>query len=80
MEYLPEEHRKTQDLEELIRTPQFRSQLETFSQALQSGEMDMAQFGLKQNGVANLETFLKAIQAEVDESSGKNEEEDAMES
>jgi hypothetical protein len=67
-------------LEELIRTPQFRSQLETFSQALQSGEMDMAQFGLKQNGVANLETFLKAIQAEVDESSGKNEEEDAMES
>ena len=80
MEYLPEEHRETQDLEELIRTPQFRSQLETFSQALQSGEMDMAQFGLKQNGVANLETFLKAIQAEVDESSGKNEEEDAMES
>ena len=42
--------------------------------------MEMAQFGLKQNGVANLETFLKAIQAEVDESSGKNEEEDAMES
>lgn len=80
LEYLPEEHRETQDLEELIRTPQFRSQLETFSQALQSGEMDMAQFGLKQNGVANLETFLKAIQAEVDESSGKNEEEDAMES
>jgi 6-phosphogluconate dehydrogenase len=80
LEYLPEEHRETQDLEELIRTPQFRSQLETFSQALQSGEMDMAQFGLKQNGVASLETFLKAIQAEVDESSGKNEEEDAMES
>jgi hypothetical protein len=80
LEYLPEEHRETQDLEELIRTPQFRSQLETFSRALQSGEMDMAQFGLKQNGVANLETFLKAIQAEVDESSGKNEEEDAMES
>lgn len=78
LEYLPEEHRETQDLEELIRTPQFRSQLETFSQALQSGEMDMSQFGLRQTGVADLEKFLRAIQAEVDES--QKDEEDAMES
>ena len=77
LEYLPEEHRETQDLQELVRTPQFRSQLESFSQALQSGEMDMAQFGLKQSGVADLENFLKAIQSEVDES--KKEDEDAME-
>ena len=66
-----------QDLQELVRTPQFRSQLESFSQALQSGEMDLAQFGLKQSGVADLENFLKAIQSEVDES--KKEDEDAME-
>ena len=39
--------------------------------------MDMAQFGLKQSGVADLENFLKAIQSEVDES--KKEDEDAME-
>ena len=77
LEYLPEEHRETQDLQELVRTPQFRSQLESFSQALQSGEMDMAQFGLKQSGGADLENFLKAIQSEVDES--KKEDEDAME-
>ena len=78
LQYLPEEHRETQDLEELIRTPQFRSQLETFSQALQSGEMDMAQFGLGQTGVADLEKFLKALQAEVDES--QKPDDDAMES
>lgn len=77
LEYLPEEHRETQDLQELVRTPQFRSQLESFSQALQSGEMDMAQFGLKQSGVADLENFLKAIQSEVDDS--KKEDDDAME-
>jgi hypothetical protein len=79
LEYLPEEHRETQDLEELIRTPQFRSQLEMFSHALQSGEMDMAQFGLKQTGVADLETFLNAIQDEVT-SRGNENQEDEMES
>ncbi|CAL55864.1 26S proteasome complex ubiquitin receptor,subunit Rpn13 [Ostreococcus tauri] len=76
LEYLPEEHRETEDLEELIRTPQFRSQLEAFSHAIQSGEMDMTQFGLKESGVADLEKFLRAIQAEMDD----QEANDAMES
>lgn len=82
LEYLPEEHRETQDLEDLIRTPQFRSQLESFSHALQSGEMDLAQFGLKQAGVADLESFLNAIQAEVGASDDAQQQEgnDAMES
>lgn len=79
LEYLPEEHRETQDLEELIRTPQFRSQLESFSQALQSGEMDLAQFGLKQSGAADLENFLSAIQAEVAPQE-EEKQDDAMES
>ena len=38
---MPEEHRETADLEELIQTPQFRSQLERFSEALQTGQMDL---------------------------------------
>ena len=81
LEYLPEEHRDTQDLEDLIRTPQFRSQLESFSHALQSGEMDLAQFGLKQAGVADLESFLNAIQAEVGATDDQQQEgNDAMES
>ena len=43
--HLPEEHRETADLEELVQTPQFKSQLERFSEALQSGQMDLGQFG-----------------------------------
>ena len=71
--HLPEEHRETADLEELIQTPQFKSQLERFSEALQSGQMDLGQFGLKSetnSPIADLRTFLKAIQDQVKEKEG----------
>ena len=43
--------------------------------------MDLAQFGLKQAGVADLESFLNAIQAEVGASDDQQQEgNDAMES
>jgi hypothetical protein len=82
--HLPEEHRETADLEELIQTPQFRSQLERFSEALQTGQMDLGQFGLKaetNSPIADLRTFLKAIQEQVKEkeSEGKSGGADAME-
>jgi hypothetical protein len=82
--HLPEEHRETADLEELIQTPQFKSQLERFSEALQTGQMDLGQFGLKaetNSPIADLRTFLKAIQEQVKEkeSEGKSGGADAME-
>ena len=70
LEHLPEEHRESADLEELIQTPQFKSQLERFSDALKSGQMDLSQFGLKaetNSPIADLRTFLKAIQDQVQE-------------
>ena len=83
---MPEEHRETADLEELIQTPQFRSQLERFSEALQTGQMDLGQFGLKaetNSPIADLRTVLKAIQEQVKEkekeSEGKSGGADAME-
>ena len=63
MEHLPEEHRDSQDLEELLRTPQFQSQLERFSAALTSGQMDLAQFGLQPGTGFSVAEFLSAIQA-----------------
>ena len=65
MQHLPEEHRSTQDLEELVRTPQFQNQLERFSHALQSGQMDLAQFGLSPGTGFSVAEFLQAIQAQV---------------
>ncbi|ACO70479.1 adhesion regulating molecule [Micromonas commoda] len=70
MEHLPEEHRSTQDLEELLRTPQFQSQLERFSHALQSGQMDLAQFGLSPGAGFSVADFLSAIQKQVEEKEG----------
>jgi len=67
MEHLPEEHRSTQDLEELLRTPQFQSQLERFSHALQSGQMDLAQFGLNPGAGFSIADFLTAIKKQVEE-------------
>ena len=67
MEHLPEEHRSTQDLEELLRTPQFQSQLERFSHALQSGQMDLAQFGLNPGAGFSIADFLTAIKQQVEE-------------
>jgi len=62
--FLPEEQRDAEALRELVRSPQFGSQLRTFSRALQSGSIDLAQFGLAQGGATafNVADFLAAIQ------------------
>eukprot|EP00882_Tetradesmus_deserticola_P015917 GHRQ01016974.1.p1 GENE.GHRQ01016974.1~~GHRQ01016974.1.p1 ORF type:complete len:149 (+),score=45.39 GHRQ01016974.1:371-817(+) len=59
--YLPEEQRSRQALLELARSPQFQQQLATFSGALQTGQLDLAQFGLQAQGFT-VADFLRAIQ------------------
>lgn len=71
LEHLPEEHRGTQDLEELLRTPQFQNQLERFSAALQSGQMDLAQFGLSPGSGFSVAEFLSAIQQQAESEEAK---------
>jgi 26S proteasome regulatory subunit N13 len=66
LQHLPEEHRSSQELETLINTPQFKSQLERFSHALQSGQMDLAQFGLSSGTGFGVADFLQAIQSQVE--------------
>ena len=47
-EYLPEEHRSETAILELAGSTQFQQQLQTFSAALQSGELDLhAAFGIR---------------------------------
>ena len=69
LEFLPDAHRASgsENLEALLRTPQFQSQLERFSAALQSGQMDLAQFGLRGGTGFSVAEFLAAIQAKADE-------------
>lgn len=63
--YLPEEQRSRGALLELAHSPQFAQQLATFSGALQTGQLDLAQFGLQAQGFT-VADFLRAIQDLVD--------------
>ncbi|WIA41801.1 hypothetical protein OEZ86_009133 [Tetradesmus obliquus] len=63
--YLPEEQRSRAALLELAHSPQFAQQLATFSGALQTGQLDLAQFGLQAQGFT-VADFLRAIQDLVD--------------
>ncbi len=60
--YLPEEHRNASALRELVTSPQFSSQLSSFSRALASGQIDLAQFGLPPGAAFSVADFLLAIQ------------------
>lgn len=45
-EHLPEGQRTQKDLEKLVTSAQFRHQLDVFSSALRSGQLDLSHFGL----------------------------------
>jgi hypothetical protein len=77
LEHLPPQHAATQDLEQLMHTPQFKAQLERFSHALQSGQMDLAQFGLSPGTGFSIAEFLRAIQAQAQISNDAEEEKGA---
>jgi hypothetical protein len=46
-DHLPEGQRSQQDLRSLAHSPHFQQQLAAFSSALQTGQLDLAQFGLQ---------------------------------
>jgi len=66
--FLPEERRTPEELRELLRSPQFQQSLESFSSALQSGQLGelTRQFGLGTNTGAptSVEGFLSALQSQ----------------
>jgi 26S proteasome regulatory subunit N13 len=44
--YLPEGVQSKQAIAELMQSPQFHQQLDSFTQVLRSGQMDLSQFGI----------------------------------
>jgi len=61
-EFLPEEHRSEAEVLQLAHSPQFLQQIETFSRALQTGQIDLSQFGLPADTGFSAADFLQAIQ------------------
>ena len=69
-EYLPVEHRTPRALRELVTSTQFSAQLQSFSRALQSGQVDLAQFGLAPGASFSVADFLLAIQSAAQQPQG----------
>jgi hypothetical protein len=61
-EYLPEEHRHESAILELAASPQFQQQLEAFSEALQSGQLNLSAFGIPHNALT-VADFLRSIES-----------------
>ncbi|GBF95298.1 26S proteasome regulatory subunit [Raphidocelis subcapitata] len=60
-QHLPEEHRSLPELRALARSAQFQQQLAAFSGALQTGQLDLSQFGLRAEGFS-VSDFLRALE------------------
>ncbi len=59
--HLPEGQRSSAALSALAHSPSFQQQLGAFSAALQTGQLDLTQFGLRAAGFTSAD-FLAAIQ------------------
>ncbi|DBA85473.1 TPA: hypothetical protein ACH3X2_000421 [Trebouxia sp. C0005] len=64
-EHLPEEHRNMQGLLAVASSSQWRHQLDIFSHALQTGQLDVSAFGLQFLGFS-VADFLESIQKQSD--------------
>jgi len=71
-QHLPEEHRSVAELRQLARSAQFQQQLQAFSGALQTGQLDLSQFGLRAEvGVSSC--LLMLVLGGIDVCSGRGE-------
>lgn len=68
-EHLPEEHRNMEGLLAVAASSQWRHQLDIFSNALQTGQLDVSAFGLQFLGFS-VADFLESIQKQSDSESG----------
>jgi 26S proteasome regulatory subunit N13 len=72
--HLPEGHRSLAGLHDVLASAQWRAQLDTLSGALTTGQLDLAQFGLRAGGFT-VADFLQAVQDAVDAEKKQKEEE-----
>ena len=79
--HLPEAHRGSKEaILSTVRSPQFRQCLDTFSAALQSGQLDYTMFGLQPSDVSGfgVAAFLQAIQQDADRKAAGDAQGDAQ--
>lgn len=72
--FLPEGVRTKQAIAELMQSPQFHQQLDSFTQVIRSGQIDLSQFGIDSSRYNyTVVSFLEAIEDQA--SSGSNDQE-----
>jgi len=79
---LPEERRNTEELQGILRSPQFQQAVDFFGSAVSSGQADdlLRQFGI-QTGTQSeitIETFLQRLQQQVQDKDKKDDDKDKM--
>ncbi|KAH9553888.1 hypothetical protein CY35_08G036400 [Sphagnum magellanicum] len=74
--YLPEGVQSKQAIAELMQSPQFHQQLDSFTQVLRSGQMDLSQFGIDPSKYNfTVASFLEAIEEQAGADGSENEKE-----
>jgi 26S proteasome regulatory subunit N13 len=74
--YLPEGVQSKQAIAELMQSPQFHQQLDSFTQVLRSGQMDLSQFGIDPSKYNfTVASFLEAIEEQAAADGSENEKE-----
>lgn len=72
--YLPEGSWTPHDLVELLQSPPFRQQVDSFTYMLRTGQMDLSQFGIDPtNYKFTVSSFLEALEDSVSEASGSED-------
>ncbi|KAG6625544.1 26S proteasome regulatory subunit RPN13-like isoform X1 [Carya illinoinensis] len=73
--YLPEGHRTPEDILELLQSPSFCQQVDSFTYVLRTGQIDLSQFGIDPSKYKfTVLSFLEALEASV---SGTSESEES---
>ncbi|KAI4381149.1 hypothetical protein MLD38_007256 [Melastoma candidum] len=64
--FLPEDHRTIEDLLELLQSPPFRQQVDSFTYVLRTGQIDLSQFGINPTKYKfTVLSFLEALEDSV---------------
>ncbi|WOL10602.1 regulatory particle non-ATPase 13 [Canna indica] len=75
-QYLPEGSWTSADLMELLQSPQFRQQVDTFTHVLRTGQIDLLQFGINSSKYKfTVLSFLEALEDSVETSQAAGQDE-----
>jgi len=81
LQFLPEGRRTAEELQQVLRSPQFQQSMDVFSAALQSGQLGemIRQFGIQTGNPTTIESFLQSLQSSSSKPSSTTEKKDDKE-